>query len=110
MRLLSCAIGRTPHTAALLDAGAAYEHDGTVWFRGAGVAATAGLDEATARALLEAYADPTDAPGQQHTLDVAVWRPSVDDAPAWASPVTSMAVPTTTMPAIRSRISGRRPA
>ncbi len=70
----------------LLEAGAAYEHDGTVWFRGAGVAATAGLDEATAADLLRAYADPTDAPGQQHPLDVAVWRPSLDDAPAWASP------------------------
>jgi methionyl-tRNA formyltransferase len=31
-------------------------------------------------------------------------------APAEASPVTSIAVPTTTMPAISSRISGRSPA
>ncbi len=70
----------------LLDAGAAYEHDGTVWFRGAAVAATAGLDGDGARALLAAYGDPTDATGQQDPLDVAVWRPSVGDAPAWASP------------------------
>jgi len=71
---------------ALLDAGRAHEHDGAVWFHGADVAASAGLAESEAVALLAAYGDETDAPGQQGPLDVALWRPSEGDEPAWASP------------------------
>ena len=69
---------------ALLAAGQAYEHDGTVWFEGADAAA--GLDRDEALALLAANDDPTDAPGQRDALDVAVWRPSGGGEPAWASP------------------------
>ena len=46
--------------AALLEAGAAYEREGTVWFRGAGVAARAGLDATTARALAREFGEDLD--------------------------------------------------
>lgn len=78
--------------AALLDAGAAYERDGTVWFRGAEVAARAGLDEATALERAREYGDlgPEGSSGaaldREHPLDVAVWRPSAEEDPAWPSP------------------------
>ncbi|HYF74903.1 MAG TPA: cysteine--tRNA ligase, partial [Nocardioides sp.] len=68
----------------LLDAGAAYERDGTVWFRGARVAA--GLDRDRALALAEAYGDEPGDPAKDDPFDVAVWRPSADQQPAWPSP------------------------
>src|SRR3954454_10115562 len=43
--------------AALLAAGAAYERDGAVWFRGAGVAAASGLSRARALELAAAFGD-----------------------------------------------------
>lgn len=73
--------------AALLGAGAAYERDGTVWFRGAGAASGLGRDEALR--LAEAFGDaPGDAAhdGRDDALDVAVWRPSAEGEPAWPSP------------------------
>jgi cysteinyl-tRNA synthetase len=72
--------------AALLDAGAAYETDGFVYFRGAAVPEAAGLDEAAALAASEAYGDQRGVPGREHPFDVAVWRPSPPDHPAWPSP------------------------
>lgn len=71
---------------ALLDRGAAYERDGTVWFRGAHVAEAHDLDEDDARDRLVAHGgEPADKPSD-HPLDVAVWRRSSDDEPAWSSP------------------------
>jgi len=72
--------------AALLDAGAAYEVDGHVYFRGAHVPARAGLDEQTALARSQEYGDQDDVPGRESPFDVAVWRPSAEDHPAWPSP------------------------
>ena len=71
---------------ALLDAGAAYERDGTVWFRGQDVVARAGLDRDRALALAEAYGDRPGDPAKDDPFDVAVWRPSADQEPAWTSP------------------------
>lgn len=71
---------------ALLDAGAAYERDGTVWFRGQDVVARAGLDRDRALALAEAYGDRPGDPAKDDPFDVAVWRPSSDQQPAWTSP------------------------
>ncbi len=70
----------------LLAAGAAYEADGTVWFRGADVAASTGLPREELLALAAAYGDAPDDPGKTDPLDVAVWRPSAEGQPAWPSP------------------------
>lgn len=71
---------------ALLDRGAAYEVDGTVYFRGAGTASAAGLDEKTAREqFVEFGEDPSD-PAKDNPFDVPVWRASTDRDPAWPSP------------------------
>ncbi|GHJ59779.1 hypothetical protein NOK12_22970 [Nocardioides sp. OK12] len=70
----------------LLDAGAAYERDGTVWFRGAGLPGRAGVDPARARELSAAFGDEPDHPGKDDPFDVAVWRPSGPEHPAWPSP------------------------
>lgn len=72
--------------AALLDAGAAYEHEGHVWFDGSAVPNRVGLDEETALRLSTEYGDQEPAPGRRSRFDVPVWRPSADDQPAWPSP------------------------
>ncbi|GGF48696.1 cysteine--tRNA ligase [Marmoricola endophyticus] len=69
---------------ALLDAGAAYVRDGTVWFRGAGAAT--GLDREEALALSAAYGDDPGDAAKDDPFDVAVWRPSPEGHPAWPSP------------------------
>ncbi len=72
--------------AALLDAGAAYERDGFVYFRGGSVPAAAGLDEEAALAASEEFGDQHDVPGRDSPFDVPVWRPSPEEHPAWPSP------------------------
>ncbi len=72
--------------AALLAGGHAYERDGFVYFRGAGVAARSGLSREEA---LRRSAEFGDDPGDAHRddpFDVAVWRPSATGQPAWPSP------------------------
>ncbi len=98
MRALSAAPpDMTPHArafirsvqrlaTALLDAGAAYVSEGYVYFRGQGIAAAAGLEESAALAASEEYGDQVDVPGRESVFDVAVWRPSLEDHPAWPSP------------------------
>jgi len=72
--------------AALLAAGAAYERDGSVYFRGAEVAEQAGLERDRALELSAAFGDdPTD-PRKDDPFDVPVWRPSGEADPAWPSP------------------------
>jgi L-cysteine:1D-myo-inositol 2-amino-2-deoxy-alpha-D-glucopyranoside ligase len=72
--------------AALLATGAAYERDGAVYFRGAGVAERAGLERDRALELAAAFGDdPTD-PHKDDPFDVPVWRPSGEADPAWPSP------------------------
>jgi cysteinyl-tRNA synthetase len=72
--------------AALIDAGTTYARDGTVYFRGAEVAERAGLDRETALALAAEYGDHPEDPAKDDPLDVAVWRASTGQAPAWPSP------------------------
>ncbi len=72
--------------AALLRAGAAYETEGTVWFRGEDVAAASGLAEHEALALLREFGEEPGAAGSQSPFDVPVWRPSAAEHPAWPSP------------------------
>ncbi|MEZ5115384.1 MAG: class I tRNA ligase family protein [Candidatus Nanopelagicales bacterium] len=71
---------------ALLDAGHAYEREGTVWFRGAGVAERAGLDRAAALSACAQFGETPDDPRKEDPLDVPVWRASGPDDPAWPSP------------------------
>jgi L-cysteine:1D-myo-inositol 2-amino-2-deoxy-alpha-D-glucopyranoside ligase len=72
--------------AALLATGQAYEREGHVFFRGAGVPAAAGLDRDTALRLSAEYGDEPGDPLREDPFDVAVWRPSGDRDPAWPSP------------------------
>ncbi len=71
---------------ALLDGGAAYERDGTVWFRGGDVWPTTGLTREQALALSADYGDQPDDAAKDDPFDVPVWRESAPDDPAWASP------------------------
>jgi len=72
--------------AALLDAGAAYLRDGSVYFRAAGTAASAGLSRDDAAALAAEYGARLDDPAKDDKLDVAVWRRSAAGEPGWPSP------------------------
>lgn len=72
--------------AALLAAGAAYERDGHVFFRGAAVPARAGLERTPALELSREYGDQPDDPRRDDPFDVVVWQRSRDGDPAWPSP------------------------
>jgi cysteinyl-tRNA synthetase len=72
--------------AVLLGSGQAYHRNGTVYYRGAPVAAAAGLDRAEALALAAEYGDRPDDPDKEDALDVVVWQASTSDEPAWPSP------------------------
>ena len=76
-------------TAALLETGTAYVRDGSVFFRGAGVPARAGLAEAQARALAAEFGEHAD-DGREQWCDVPLWRAAGPGAgttePAWPSP------------------------
>ncbi|MGD9989437.1 class I tRNA ligase family protein [Pseudonocardia sp.] len=71
--------------AALIERGAAYHRDGTVWFRGAGVRERAGLGAAEAAALSAEYGDRRD-DGRDDPFDVVIWRASAPGEAAWPSP------------------------
>jgi cysteinyl-tRNA synthetase len=72
--------------AALLDVGAAYQRAGSVYFRGAPVAAAAGLEAAEALRLAAEYGGRPDDPAKDDPLDVAVWQAAEPGHPAWDSP------------------------
>jgi cysteinyl-tRNA synthetase len=70
----------------LLARGAAYEHGGTVYFRGGDVPARAGLDRQAAMALCAQFGELPDDPAKEDAVDVPVWRASGAGEPAWPSP------------------------
>jgi len=70
----------------LLDVGAAYARDGSVYFWGSDVAGRAGLDRAEALRLSAEYAGRPDDPAKDDPLDVAIWQASEVGHPAWDSP------------------------
>lgn len=72
--------------AGLLETDAAYLRDGSVYFRGPGTAAAAGLDRDEAEALAAEYGARLDDPAKDDKLDVAVWRRSDAGEPGWPSP------------------------
>jgi cysteinyl-tRNA synthetase len=80
-------IGQVIRLAAnLLDCGAAYLRDGSVYFRGAGTAEAARLTRDDAEALAAEYGAQLDDPAKDDKLDVAVWRRSAAGEPGWPSP------------------------
>jgi cysteinyl-tRNA synthetase len=72
--------------AALVESGAAYLRDRTVYFRGADTAAASGLTRDEALALAAEYGARLDDPAKEDMLDVAVWRRSASGEPGWPSP------------------------
>jgi cysteinyl-tRNA synthetase len=70
----------------LVDRGAAYARDGSVYFRGAEVAAAAGLTADRALELAREHGGHTDDPAKDDPLDAVLWQRSVEDEPAWPSP------------------------
>jgi cysteinyl-tRNA synthetase len=72
--------------AGLLEADAAYQRGGGVYFRGAGVAERAGLARDVALALSAEFGGRPDDPAKDDPLDVAVWQPAEPGHPAWDSP------------------------
>jgi cysteinyl-tRNA synthetase len=70
----------------LLAAGAAYERQGSVYFRGEPAVRRSGLDVATALRLSAEYGGRPDDPAKDHLLDVAVWQAEEPGHPAWESP------------------------
>jgi cysteinyl-tRNA synthetase len=72
--------------SVLLETGAAYLRAGSVYFRGADTAASAGLTRDDAEALAAEYGAQLDDPAKDDKLDVAVWRRSAAGEPGWPSP------------------------
>jgi len=72
--------------SGLLDAGAAYAREGSVYFRGGGVAGRAGLERSAAIRLSGEYAGRPDDPAKDDPLDMAIWQASEAGHPAWDSP------------------------
>ena len=72
--------------SGLLDAGAAYAREGSVYFRGGDVASRAGLDRPEAIQLSGEYAGRPDDPAKDDPLDTAIWQASEAGHPAWDSP------------------------
>ncbi len=70
----------------LVAAGAAYERDGSVYFRGRAAAAQAGLDRAEALRLSAEYGGRPDDRSKEDPLDAAVWQAAESGHPAWDSP------------------------
>jgi len=72
--------------SGLLDAGAAYAREGSVYFRGSDVAGRAGLERSEAIRLSSEYAGRPDDPAKDDPLDTAIWQASEAGHPAWDSP------------------------
>ena len=74
---------------SLVAEGAAYEHKGSVLFRGDRVCESAGLDRNEATKLLHediAHDEVRTDQAAESPLDVVVWQRSSGDEPAWPSP------------------------
>jgi cysteinyl-tRNA synthetase len=72
--------------AHLVSTGAAYERNGSVYFRGHDVASRTGLHRAEAIELLRMRGGNPDDPDKDDPLDAALWHRSEGDEPAWPSP------------------------
>ena len=72
--------------AELLARGAAYERNGSVYFRGTEVVRRAGLERETAIELASARGGDPGNPEKDDPLDAVLWQRSVGQEPAWPSP------------------------
>ena len=72
--------------SGLLQRGAAYQRDGQVYFRGAGMPARAGLDRDTALRLSQEYGDHPGDVARDDPFDASIWQSSHGGEPAWDSP------------------------
>jgi cysteinyl-tRNA synthetase len=72
--------------AGLLASGAAYQRDGSVYFRGRTAAERSGLDDSEALRLSAEYGGRPDEAVKEDPLDVAVWQAAEPGHPAWESP------------------------
>jgi cysteinyl-tRNA synthetase len=70
----------------LMATGAAYQRDGSVYFRGRAAAAQTGLDDTEALRLSAEYGGRPDDPHKDDPLDAAVWQAAEPGHPAWDSP------------------------
>jgi cysteinyl-tRNA synthetase len=70
----------------LVDRGAAYVRNGSVYFPGADVAAASGLSRERAVELAREHGGRPDDPDKDDPLDAALWQRSGGDEPAWPSP------------------------
>jgi cysteinyl-tRNA synthetase len=73
-------------TSHLLLRGAAYERNGSVYFRGDGVHRSIELDRDEAIRLAAERGGHPDDPDKDDPLDAALWQRSVGDEPGWDSP------------------------
>lgn len=74
-------------TQGLLEQGAAYERDGTVFFRGSNVEPYLGeLSRDEAIALAAERGGKPDDPAKDDPLDVPLWQKSLPGEPSWPSP------------------------
>jgi len=71
---------------ALVDAGAAYERDGSVYFRAGDLWQRSGLSEAEALDVYHRRGGRTDDPAKDAPGDAAIWQRSELGEPAWDSP------------------------
>jgi len=71
---------------ALLDRGAAYERDGSVYFRAGDLWTRSGLSESEALAVYGNRGGRTDDPAKDEPADAAIWQRSAPGEPAWESP------------------------
>ncbi|MDZ7674603.1 MAG: cysteine--tRNA ligase [Acidimicrobiales bacterium] len=71
---------------ALLDRDAAYERDGSVYFRAGDLAASSGLSHDEALRVYGERGGRTDDPAKDDPFDSAVWQASAPGEPAWESP------------------------
>jgi cysteinyl-tRNA synthetase len=72
--------------AGLVAAGAAYQRQGSVYFRGQSTVSQSGLDRESALHLSAEYGGRPDDPAKDDPLDVAVWQADEPGHPAWDSP------------------------
>jgi cysteinyl-tRNA synthetase len=72
--------------SGLLGAGVAYTREGSVYFRGQGVASRAGLDAGEALRLSAEFGGRPGDQAKDDPLDVAVWQAGEPGHPAWDSP------------------------
>jgi cysteinyl-tRNA synthetase len=70
----------------LVAAGVAYDRNGSVYFRGAGVHRTVELDRDEAIRLAAERGGHPDDPDKDDPLDAALWQRSIGDEPGWDSP------------------------